>query len=104
MQIFEFYDDSTNFYIVSEFCKGGELFDMITRKGCFSEKEAAPIMKQLLSAICYSHKNHIIHRDLKPENILLESKDDNNNNNTPVIKLIDWGGTRYFSKHKKCVK
>ena len=103
MQIYEFYDDSTNFYIVSEFCKGGELFDMITSKGCFSEKEAAPIMKQLLSAICYSHKNHIVHRDLKPENILLESKDDNNNN-TPVIKLIDWGGARYFSKHKKMRK
>ena len=75
---------------------------MITSKGCFSEKEAAPIMKQLLSAICYSHKNHIVHRDLKPENILLESKDDNNN--TPVIKLIDWGGARYFSKHKKMRK
>ena len=62
MQIYEFYDDSTNFYIVSEFCSGGELFDMITDRGSLSEYEAAQIMKQLLSAISYSHKNNIVHR------------------------------------------
>ena len=50
MQIYEFYEDERNYYIVSEFCSGGELFDMIINKGCFSEKEAANIMKQLLSA------------------------------------------------------
>ena len=100
MHIYEFYEDSANFYIVSELCKGGELFDMITEKGCFSEAEACPIMQQLMSAICYCHKNHVVHRDLKPENILLENKKDSN----PVIKLIDWGGARYFSRHKKMTK
>ena len=100
MRIYEFYDDNTNFYIVSELCQGGELFDMITEKGCFSEAEASPIMKQLLSAICYCHQNNIVHRDLKPENILLEAKKDSN----PTIKLIDWGGARYFSKNKKMTK
>ena len=100
MTIFEFYDDQANFYIVSELCKGGELFDMISAKGCFSEAEACPIMSQLMSAICYCHQNHVVHRDLKPENILLEDK----NGDNPVIKLIDWGGARYFSKHKKMTK
>jgi calcium-dependent protein kinase len=100
MQIYEFYDDNTNFYIVSELCKGGELFDMISEKGCFSEQEACPIMKQLLSAITYCHQNHIVHRDLKPENILLEDKKDSE----ITIKLIDWGGARYFSKNKKMTK
>lgn len=100
MQIYEFFDDNSNFYIVSEYCQGGELFDMITDKGCFSEKEASPIMKQLLSAICYCHQNNVVHRDLKPENILLDNKNDKN----PVIKLIDWGGARYFSKSKKMTK
>jgi calcium-dependent protein kinase len=87
MQIFEFYDDAKNFYIVSEFCSGGELFDMISDKGTFSESEAAFIMKQLLSSVYYCHQNSIVHRDLKPENILLDDKSD-----TPIIKLIDWGG------------
>lgn len=99
MHIYEFYDDTANFYIVSELCKGGELFDMISEKGCFGEAEACQVMQQLMSAICYCHKNHVVHRDLKPENILLEDKKD-----SPIIKLIDWGGARYFSKHKKMTK
>ena len=54
-------------------------------------------MLQLVSAICYSHSNNIVHRDLKPENIMLDVVRDDN----PMIKLIDWGGARYFSKNKK---
>jgi calcium-dependent protein kinase len=99
MQIYEFFDDQTNFYIVSELCSGGELFDTISEKGIFSEKEAAHLLKQILSAVCYSHQNNVVHRDLKPENILLDDK-----SNEPVIKLIDWGGARYFSKNKKMTK
>ena len=62
MQIYEFYDDSKCFYIVSEFIPGGELFDRIDEKGLLYEEEAADILKQLLSAISYSHKNSIVHR------------------------------------------
>ena len=97
MEIYEFYEDKANFYIVSELCKGGELFDKITEKGFFKEAEACPIMLQLVSAICYSHMNHIVHRDLKPENIMLDLVKES----SPIIKLIDWGGARYFSKNKK---
>ena len=97
MEIYEFYEDKANFYIVSELCKGGELFDKITEKGYFKEAEACPIMLQLVSAICYSHSNNIVHRDLKPENIMLDIVKES----SPIIKLIDWGGARYFSKNKK---
>ena len=95
MQIFEFYEDKKNFYIITEFCEGGELFDKIIEKGSFSENEAAWIMKQLLSAVNYIHSNNIVHRDLKPENILLDTKKDN------IIKIIDWGTARFFDRNKK---
>ena len=96
MQIYEVFNDKTNFYIVSEFCQGGELFDAISKKGSFSENEAARIMKQVLSAICYSHQNNIVHRDLKPENILLDDK-----GSDLTIKIIDWGCAKSFKKNEK---
>ena len=49
MQIFEVFEDNTNFYIVSEHCKGGELFEEISKKGSFSEKNAAIIYFLVLS-------------------------------------------------------
>ena len=97
MQIFEIFEDNINVYIISEYCKGGELFDIITEKGSFTEKEACIIMKQLLSGICYSHQNGIVHRDLKPENILL----DNNGENDLSIKIIDWGCAKTIKKKER---
>jgi len=47
---------------VTELFEGGELFDKITEKEYFTEKEAAKTMKQILSAVNYCHKNNIIHR------------------------------------------
>ena len=94
MQIFEFYEDKKNFYIITEFCEGGELFDKVVEKGNFSEEDAAGVMKQLISAINYIHSNKIVHRDLKPENILLDTKKNN------IIKIIDWGTARFFDKDK----
>ena len=96
MQIYEVFQDKTSFYIVSEYCKGGELFDILSKKGSLSEKETAHIIKQVLSAICYSHKNNIVHRDLKPENILLDD-----NTKEMLIKIIDWGCAVSFSTGKK---
>jgi calcium-dependent protein kinase len=98
MQIFEFYEDKKNFYIITELCEGGELFDQIVEKGSFNETEAAWCMKQLMSAINYIHTNNIVHRDLKPENILLDTKKNN------IIKIIDWGTARFFEKNKKMNK
>jgi len=100
MHIYEFYEVKANYYIVSELYKGGELFDMITEKGAFNEAEVAPLMHQLMSAICYCHQNKIIHLDLKPENILLEEK----NRENPVIKLIDWVVLDISQNIKKCQK
>ena len=96
MQIFEYYEDETFFYIITEYCAGGELFDELIKKGSFKEIEASFIMKQIFSAVSYIHSNNIVHRDLKPENILLDTEEGKN-----IIKIIDWGTARYFDKNKK---
>ena len=97
MQIYEIFEDNTNLYIVSEYCKGGELFDILSKKGSFSEREACAIMYQILSAICYAHQNGIVHRDLKPENILMENKTKNDFS----LKIIDWGSAAQKTKAER---
>lgn len=58
--------------MVSEYLSGGDLLDHLanlpTKK--MKEKDAAKIMKELLSVINFLHKNGLAHRDIKPENIL----------------------------------
>jgi calcium-dependent protein kinase len=62
LKIFEFYHDDSNYFVVTELCSGGELFDRITSYKHFSERMAADIMKQLLSAVVYCHNKRIVHR------------------------------------------
>ena len=75
VKLHEFYDEESRFCIITEYCKGGELFDMILAHGkSFNEKEASRILMQLMLAVSYLHNNKIIHRNIKPENIMLETK------------------------------
>jgi len=89
MKIFELYEDAKKFYVVCELIKGGELFDFITKSESMSEVFAANIMKQVLSAVNYLHKQGIVHRDLKPENVMLEQVP--NSVEELNLKLIDFG-------------
>lgn len=70
IRLFEVFEDEKDLYLVMELCTGGELFDRIIKSGHFSERYAASIMKQILSAVAYCHANDVMHRDLKPENVL----------------------------------
>ena len=93
IKIFEFYIDENNYYLVTEYCKGGELFALL-RKTKLTEIQVAYIMFQLFSAINYCHKMKIIHRDLKPENILITK----NNKGFIRIKICDFGTSQIFQK------
>jgi calcium-dependent protein kinase len=39
------YEDKTNVCIVMEVCTGGELFDAIVKRGHYTEKDAAEVMR-----------------------------------------------------------
>lgn len=99
VKLFELFQDSKFYYMVTEHCTGGELFDRIHQKKFLSEELASIYMKQVFSAIYYCHKKQIAHRDLKPENILLESKEENS-----AVKLIDFGLAAEVSNGKKLEK
>ena len=45
MKIYEVFEDNVNYFLITELCKGVELFDTIQSKVKFSEFEAAEIIK-----------------------------------------------------------
>ncbi|CAG9318850.1 unnamed protein product [Blepharisma stoltei] len=94
LKCFEFFEDDKNFYIVMEYCGGGELFKKILDIKRFSENEAADIMSQLLSCVAYCHSKRIVHRDLKPENILVEEEGSFN------IKIADFGSSCMYDSNR----
>ena len=48
VNIYEIFEDSKKFYIMSELMEGGELFVAISSKGFFRESDACFIMHQIL--------------------------------------------------------
>jgi len=70
-------------HLVMELCSGGRLIDEMSRNGCYSEQQAAKLIKELIMVIKYCHEMGVIHRDIKPENILRTS--------TGQLKLADFG-------------
>jgi calcium-dependent protein kinase len=45
LKLYEYFEDDKNVYLITELCKGGELFDKIIEEEYFSEKYAAKIFK-----------------------------------------------------------
>ena len=89
VNIYEIFEDSKKYYIITEILDGGELFEFITNQGTFLEADAAVMIKQILQGVNYLHSQYIVHRDLKPENIMLISKP--NSAKKYSLKIIDFG-------------
>ena len=102
IKLYEIFESKRSYYLVMEQCKGGEVFDRIIEhiqnKDMYSEKNAAVILRQVMSAVEYCHNNGIAHRDLKPENLLYlnEGKEENN-----PIKVIDFGLSQVIPSKRK---
>jgi calcium-dependent protein kinase len=86
VRLFEFYEDSRYFHLITEVVKGGELFDYLLTCTSLSESTAKFFFKQILCAVNYCHSKGIVHRDLKPENLLLMRKSPDS-----LLKVIDFG-------------
>ena len=70
VQLRDFLEDHENFYLVFEYCAGGDLAYYIKR-GALTEEKTRDYMKQLAIVLEYLRYRNIVHRDLKPQNILL---------------------------------
>ena len=95
LKIIDFYSTTKKYYMITEYCPEGELFNEIIKVGKFDEGHTAFIINQILKAMVYCHKMNIIHRDLKPENIMITVRE---KNGCLQVKLIDFGTAKIFEK------
>ena len=80
--------DEKNIFIVTEYCNGGTLKEIIDE----TTIEWKSCMIQIKDAIEYLHKNNIFHRDIKPQNIFVTYNDsDILHRNNILLKLGDFG-------------
>lgn len=77
IRLYDVFDESQFYYLVTEKMLGGELFDRIVQKSYYNEKEARDVCKILFDAMLYCHQHKVAHRDLKPENLLLTVSNQN---------------------------
>ncbi|CAD8119762.1 unnamed protein product [Paramecium sonneborni] len=99
VKLYELYQDSNNYYLITEYLCGGELFERIKKMNSFSEKRASDLMRQILMAVVYCHDQKIVHRDLKPENVLFSGTEPE-----ALLKVIDFGCSRRFNTQKNMTK
>ncbi len=64
---------------------GGDIAHALQSRACYSEEEAAHIVKGALLALAYLHRKQIVHRNIKPGNFVFKR------GGTKMAKLIDFG-------------
>ena len=89
-----------HFYIVMDFCNGGELSKALEKYQLkfgkpFSQEIVQHLMRQIIDAFKYIHGQSIMHRDIKLDNILLNFQNDKDKKDLNMmkaqVKIIDFG-------------
>lgn len=88
IKLFEIHESESHLFLVMEFLAGGNLAQLIKKKGYFSENTITRIMKSLLRQMSELHRKGLIHRDIKPRNVLIETAQERDEY---AMKLIDFG-------------
>ena len=98
-------EEDNNLCIVTEYCKGGTLFDLLHKKKNINLpwNLRLRILIDISKAMNFLHTNNpqIIHSDLKSLNILMTDEiKENNVNNNVSIKISDFGLSKIIDKDK----
>lgn len=84
--VHDFGQTETEAYIVMEFVDGASLKGRLDRGEVPSIAETRSLMRQILTALAYSHAQGVIHRDIKPGNVLVAADG--------TAKITDFGIAR----------
>ncbi|CAM4693021.1 caM kinase-like vesicle-associated protein [Caretta caretta] len=74
LQLIDTFETRREFYIIQELATGGDVFDWILDLGCYTERDASSLIRQVLEALAYLHSLCIVHRNLKLENLVYHTQ------------------------------
>ncbi len=85
--VHQVFEDNDTAYMALDFVEGPDLLDAIENTETqLDEADVMSILRQILDAVAYMHKQGMLHRDISPDNILVGP------DKVPV--LIDFGAAR----------
>lgn len=91
VKFLNYVENENGIFLIMEYVDGLTLDDYLTKKtGLLVEKNAFPMMLEILDAFEYAHDHNVIHRDIKPGNILVTREG--------KIKILDFGIAQILSE------
>ena len=93
--------DENNYYIITEYCKLGNLTHIQKKIISFSESQTKFIIFQLLNAVSYLYSRNFVHTDIKPNNILIDKNFKYKGEDYYYIKLLDFTLSNSRNKNSK---
>jgi eukaryotic-like serine/threonine-protein kinase len=86
LHVHDFLKQDGSMFIVMEYVRGIDLFDLLEKRSRLPADVAAIITLQVARALDYAHFRGIVHRDVKPANIMISRQGE--------VKLMDFGIAR----------
>ncbi len=71
IKLYNKFKTQKHFYMILEYCNGGNLEDLLKNYNTLSEEEASHIFKKVLMALRELKEMRVMHRDIKNSNILI---------------------------------
>ncbi|CAK63370.1 unnamed protein product (macronuclear) [Paramecium tetraurelia] len=90
--VLEVMKTNNNYYIVQEYCDGGNFYELLKKRKLLSEKDTIKLLIDILNGFTQLIKNGVTHRNLKPENILIDKQ---------TYKLANFGFAKFVSNYNK---
>ncbi|KJH41271.1 kinase domain protein [Dictyocaulus viviparus] len=95
VQFYEDFIEDGSTYVVMELCELGSIRTYVKKNGPLNDRAAAYVLRQIISAVKYMHREGVLHRDLSCGNILISrifSPD------KISVKLCDFGLATHLRK------
>ncbi len=72
--LYDYWRDPGGAYLVMRYVRGGNLKQVLERRGALGADAAARLVDQLASALAAAHRQGVIHRDVRPPNVLFDEE------------------------------